>query len=151
MSWCCLALRSSAEQKGNKASTEMAEASRLRTRGGAIRSGKTSPKSQPAGARAPLVHPLEIRSRISAPHADLGLVASWYPRLCDDANELLDLRFDIGRINDRSQAVSLQLSPDDRSSVSIDSRGLRSTRPRERAAATARVGPALRRPCKSPR
>jgi hypothetical protein len=34
MSWCCLALRSSAEQKGNKASTKMAEVFRLRTRGG---------------------------------------------------------------------------------------------------------------------
>jgi hypothetical protein len=32
MSWCCLALRSSAEQEGNRASTEMAEVSRIRPR-----------------------------------------------------------------------------------------------------------------------
>jgi hypothetical protein len=42
MSWCCLALRSSAEQEGNRASTEMAEVSRLRS-GAAIRWGVALP------------------------------------------------------------------------------------------------------------
>jgi hypothetical protein len=77
MSWCCLALRSSAEQKGIGRARKWLK-SLVCVHGAAIRSGKTSPKSQLAGARATGTPSTRwgSRPRISAPHANLGLAAS---------------------------------------------------------------------------
>jgi hypothetical protein len=123
MSWCCLALRSSAEQNGNKAKHRKWLKSLVCEHAATIRLGKTSPKRQPAGARAqPRPHARDQGLRSARP----TLISVQRPVGIRDS---VTMRMSCSIFDSTSagsmiapQAVSLQLSPDDRNSVSVDSK-----------------------------